>query len=166
MGAEFRLTRAIMDSRLILIVFSIYLTKEVTNGLQCNAMLCTVDNGLDAECHSLGKQENSTECGFFPCMKATGKDENSADIRIYYCGHDSDYTEICKKEDDCGKKGIDFTFQSTEVEPTVTISVKEAKVCCCTSGDLCNGSGLMEESSASSLAINILLILAGLTLTA
>ena len=27
------------------------------------------------------------------------KDENSADIRIYYCGHDSDYTEICKKEE-------------------------------------------------------------------
>merc|ERR1719336_3077138 len=60
-----------MDSRIILIVFSIYLTR-VSNGLQCNALACSVNNGTDNVCKNLGKTENSTECGFYPCMKATG----------------------------------------------------------------------------------------------
>ena len=79
-----------MDSRLILIVFSIYLTKGSITfkglafidplrsdewlAMQCNALYCGqvrklssklsdlkaifVPSGLDAECQSLGKQEN------------------------------------------------------------------------------------------------------------
>merc|ERR1712156_891311 len=159
-----RLTRAIMDSRLLLIVFSIYLTKEVTNGLQCNAMLCTVDNGLDAVCQSLGKTENSTECGFYPCMKATGKNEKNEDFRIYYCGYDEDYSALCKHEDKCGNKAVDFVFKSADVENDETINMKEALVCCCTSGDMCNGSGLMEESLGTSREVNIFILLTSLLL--
>jgi len=49
--------RLTMDSRIILIVFSIYLTR-VSNGLQCNALACSVNNGTDNVCKNLGKTEN------------------------------------------------------------------------------------------------------------
>ena len=64
-----------MDSRLIIIVFSIYLTRGifnpifpfeiifnnpggVCNGLQCNALWCSVHDGDDHLCNNLGKVEN------------------------------------------------------------------------------------------------------------
>merc|ERR1711997_2770 len=157
-----RLTRLSMDSRLIIIVFSIYLTRGVSNGLQCNALWCSVSGGEDVSCENLGKVENSTECGFYPCMKATGKNENNDDIRIYYCGHDEDYSALCKHEDKCGNKAVDFVLKSSDVEPEVTIDMRGASVCCCTSGDQCNGSGPMEESSATSLAVNMFILMASL----
>merc|ERR1712241_1026818 len=160
----FRITRLSMDSRLIIIVFSIYLTRGVSNGLQCNALWCFVNGGTDTSCENLGKVENSTECGFYPCMKATGKNEKNQDIRIYYCGHDEDYSALCKHEDKCGNKAVDFVFKSADLEDDETINMKEALVCCCTSGDMCNGSGLMEESSGISEEVNIFILLTSLLL--
>merc|ERR1712226_1191773 len=153
-----RQTRKIMDYRLI-IIFSIYLTEGVL-GLDCHAMKCLYNatTGQDENCMSLGDltDANKTSCAFFPCMKATGRESNgnggNIDIRIYYCGHDADYKPVCDFEDDCAKdKTQAFTFKPSQPSVSGTeILVTEiygAEVCCCTkSGDMCNGSGLMEES--------------------
>merc|ERR1711997_1311683 len=160
----------IMDYRLIIIIFSIYLTKGV-HGLDCHAMKCLYNatTGHDEDCISLGDltDANKTSCAFYPCMKATGRemiDGSSIDIRIYYCGHDADYKNVCEHEDDCGKDNLAFTFRPSQ--PTVNgteipvTEIYEAEVCCCTSsGDMCNGSGLMEENSATNLGLNSALVL-------
>merc|ERR1711997_621235 len=108
----------IMDYRLIIIIFTIYLTKGVL-GLDCHAMKCLYNatTGHDEDCVSLGDlmDTNKTSCAFYPCMKATGRElrnGSSIDIRIYYCGHDANYKNVCEHEDDCGKdKAQAFTFE-------------------------------------------------------
>merc|ERR1712241_185109 len=158
----------IMDYRLI-IILTIYLTQGVFC-LDCHAMKCTynVTTGLDVDCESLGDltDTNRTSCAFFPCMKATGRElkgEELIDIRIYYCGHDAEFQNVCESEDACGKDTQAFTFQPSSQESAVT-EIIEAEVCCCTSsGDMCNGSGLMKENSAINLGLNtVLLLLAAL----
>merc|ERR1712115_207701 len=154
----------IMDYRLI-IILTIYLNQGVFC-LDCHAMKCTynVTTGLDEDCEPLGDltDTNRTSCAFYPCMKATGresKDEELIDIRIYYCGHDADFNSVCENEDDCGKDTQAFTFKpsSPSGESAVT-EIIEAEVCCCTSsGDMCNGSGLMKENSAINLGLNTVL---------
>merc|ERR550539_1710363 len=164
-----------MDYRLI-IIFAIYLTEGVSC-LDCHAMKCTYNatTGLDEDCVSLGDlmDVNKTSCAFYPCMKATGresKDDVNKDIRIYYCGHDANYKPVCEHEDDCGKDTKQaFTFKASRPSLNGTFGaltevteIYNAEVCCCTSsGDMCNGSGLMEENSATNLATNFALLLAG-----
>merc|ERR1712038_787602 len=147
-------TQKTMDPRLI-ILFTVCLTKGVF-GFECWAKKCTTDiDGNDVDCVDLGSRGNVTECGFFPCMKATGKDSES-NIKIQYCGYDEAYSKICEKEDGCRKKSLDFMFKSNEVDPEIKIDVKDAKVCCCTSGDRCNGA-MMEENSGTALSVFSLL---------
>merc|ERR1711894_45773 len=158
---QFQNSFKIMDPRLIL-VFTICLTRGVL-GYTCYAMRCSLnDHDEDKECVGLGipgNLENTTECAFFPCMKATGTDSDTKEkIRLYYCGYDESFSNICEFEDKCGKNKLDFKFKSPDV-PVVNVS--EAKVCCCNSDDLCNISGeLMEENSGTSLILNIFLLLA------
>merc|ERR1711997_405886 len=168
-----RRTLKIMDYRLVIIIFTIYLTKGVL-GLDCYAMKCSYNTSseMDEDCVSLGDltDANSTSCAFYPCMKATGReliDGVATDIRIYYCGHDANYKNVCDFEDDCDGDDQAFTFKPSVpfVNGTVAANLTEvteiyaAEVCCCSSGDQCNGSGLMEESSASSLSLNSLALL-------
>ena len=74
----------------------------------------------DKECVGLGNpgnQENTTECAFFPCMKALGWEgdwvclfitifsdyrtdsDTKEKIRLYYCGYDETFSNICEFED-------------------------------------------------------------------
>jgi len=39
-------------------------------------------------------------------------------------------------QDKCGNKAVDFVFKSADLEDDETINMKEALVCCCTSGDM------------------------------
>merc|ERR1712038_72452 len=140
-----RRTLKIMDYRLI-IILTIYLT-EGALGLDCHAMKCdyNVTSGYDLECASLGDLEdaNRTSCAFYPCMKAEGRENrngSSFDIRIYYCGHDANYKNVCEYEDDCGKETQAFTFEpshpsvnGSSATLTEVTEIIGAEVCCCTS---------------------------------